>query len=131
MLVKSHVLQIYFLKNHIVISSYHHSNYLHQSTIFSQSYFCIIKSLIMLYYLVSVKSKCILTTLSFYSPPRIFTVLDIIFYIFLFYLFPNNLFGYTNFYSFSLLFSLVALGLCCCSWTFPSCGEQGLLFILV
>ena len=62
MLVKLHVLQIYFLKNHTVISSYHHSNYLHQSTIFSQSYFCIIKSLIMLYYLVSVKSKCIFTS---------------------------------------------------------------------
>ena len=26
---------------------------------------------------------------------------------------------------------LTALGLCCCTWAFSSCGEQGLLFIVV
>lgn len=55
-------LKYIFFKNHSVISSYHHGNYLHQSTVFSQSYFCIIKSLILFYYLVSVKSICILAS---------------------------------------------------------------------
>lgn len=55
-------LKYIFFKNHTVISSSHHGNYLHQSTIFSQSYFCIIKSLLLLYYLVSVKSKYILAS---------------------------------------------------------------------
>ena len=26
---------------------------------------------------------------------------------------------------------LAALGLCCCAWAFSSCGEQGLLFVVV
>ena len=26
---------------------------------------------------------------------------------------------------------LAALGLCCCTWAFSSCGERGLLFIAV
>ena len=26
---------------------------------------------------------------------------------------------------------MAALGLCCCTWAFSSCGEQGLLFIAV
>ena len=26
---------------------------------------------------------------------------------------------------------LAALGLCCCAWAFSSCGERGLLFIVV
>ena len=26
---------------------------------------------------------------------------------------------------------LAALGLCCCTWAFSSCGEQGLLFLVV
>ena len=26
---------------------------------------------------------------------------------------------------------LAVLGLCCCVWAFSSCGEQGLLFIVV
>ena len=26
---------------------------------------------------------------------------------------------------------LAALGLCCCAWTFSSCGERGLLFVAV
>ena len=26
---------------------------------------------------------------------------------------------------------LVALGLCCCEWAFSSCGERGVLFIVV
>ena len=26
---------------------------------------------------------------------------------------------------------LAALGLCCCAWVFSSCGERGLLFIVV
>ena len=29
------------------------------------------------------------------------------------------------------IFFLVALGLCCCTRAFPSCGEQGLLFAVV
>ena len=27
--------------------------------------------------------------------------------------------------------SLAALGLCCCAWAFSSCGEWGLLFVVV
>ena len=30
-----------------------------------------------------------------------------------------------------LILVLVVLGLHCCMWTFPSCGEQGLLFVTV
>ena len=30
-----------------------------------------------------------------------------------------------------LLFFLAALGLCCCAQAFSSCGERGLLFIMV
>ena len=26
---------------------------------------------------------------------------------------------------------MAALGLCCCTWAFSSCGEQGLLFVVV
>ena len=26
---------------------------------------------------------------------------------------------------------LAVLGLCCCTWAFSSCGEQGLLFVAV
>ena len=26
---------------------------------------------------------------------------------------------------------LAALGLCCCAWAFSSCGERGLLFVVV
>ena len=26
---------------------------------------------------------------------------------------------------------MVALGLCCCAWAFSSCGEWGLLFVVV
>ena len=26
---------------------------------------------------------------------------------------------------------MTMLGLCCCVWAFPSCGEQGLLFVAV
>ena len=29
------------------------------------------------------------------------------------------------------LFFLAALGLRCCAWAFSSCGEQGLLFVVV
>ena len=35
------------------------------------------------------------------------------------------------FYFILLLLFLVALGLRCCAWAFPSCGEQGLLFVAV
>ena len=28
-------------------------------------------------------------------------------------------------------FFLAVLGLCCCAWAFSSCGEWGLLFIVV
>ena len=33
-------------------------------------------------------------------------------------------------YLFIYLF-LAALGLCCCTWAFSSCGERGLLFVAV
>ena len=29
------------------------------------------------------------------------------------------------------LFFLAALDLCCCEWAFSSCGERGLLFLVV
>ena len=29
------------------------------------------------------------------------------------------------------LFFLAAFGLCCCAWAFSSCGERGLLFVVV
>ena len=32
---------------------------------------------------------------------------------------------------FKFYFFLVALGLCCSEWAFSSCGERGLLFIVV
>ena len=32
---------------------------------------------------------------------------------------------------FNLFLFLVALGLRCCSWAFSSCGERGLLFVVV
>ena len=35
------------------------------------------------------------------------------------------------FFSFFLNLFLAALGLCCCTWAFSSCGEQGLLFVAV
>ena len=35
------------------------------------------------------------------------------------------------FFSFIYAFNLAALGLCCCTWAFSSCGEQGLLFVAV
>ena len=37
---------------------------------------------------------------------------------------------YKFIYLFIYLF-LAALGLRCCAWAFPSCGEQGLLFVAV
>ena len=36
------------------------------------------------------------------------------------------LFLFFNFYLF-----LSALGLCCCAWAFSSCGQWGLLFVVV
>ena len=33
--------------------------------------------------------------------------------------------------SFIIFFFLAALGLHCCAWAFSSCGERGLLFIVV
>ena len=30
-----------------------------------------------------------------------------------------------------LFLFLDVLGLCCCAWAFPSCGERGLLFVVV
>ena len=36
-----------------------------------------------------------------------------------------------HFFKFYLFMYLAALGLCCCSWAFSSCGDQGLLFIMV
>ena len=32
---------------------------------------------------------------------------------------------------FSLVYFLAVLGLRCCAWAFSSCGEQGLLFVVV
>ena len=45
----------------------------------------------------------------------------------------NNTEGHsTNFFFLIYLFLfLAALGLCCCAWAFSSCGEQGLLFVVV
>ena len=40
------------------------------------------------------------------------------------------LFFYFTLFLFHFIF-LTALGLRCCAWAFPSCGEQGLLFIAV
>ena len=37
---------------------------------------------------------------------------------------------YSFFFFFNYLF-LAALGLCCCVWAFSSCGERGLLVIVV
>ena len=54
----------------------------------------------------------------FYS--ETITFLKRVLYSFFFFL---NLFIY--------LFILAVLGLCCCSWAFSSCGEQGLLFVAV
>ena len=31
----------------------------------------------------------------------------------------------------SIYLFLAALGLCCCAWAFSSCGEWGLLFVVV
>ena len=33
--------------------------------------------------------------------------------------------------NFFFFFFLAALGLHCCAWAFSSCGEQGLLFVVV
>ena len=41
----------------------------------------------------------------------------------MFSLFKKNKFIY--------LFNLTALGLCCCARAFSSCGERGLLFVVV
>ena len=35
------------------------------------------------------------------------------------------------YFSFFKFLSLAALGLCCCTWAFSSCGERGLLFVVV
>ena len=42
---------------------------------------------------------------------------------------PFVTFKFPFFFKFYL--SLAALGLCCCVWAFSSCGERGLLFIVV
>ena len=39
--------------------------------------------------------------------------------------------SYTNIYFFLFSFFLAVLGLCCCAQAFSSCGEQGLLFVVV
>ena len=41
----------------------------------------------------------------------------------------NHLFSFFK-NKFIYLF-LAALGLCCCTWAFSSCGERGLLFLVV
>ena len=38
--------------------------------------------------------------------------------------------AFKKIYLFIYLF-LAALGLCCCVWAFSSCGERGLLFVVV
>ena len=43
---------------------------------------------------------------------------------------PKTLIPFLKFIYFIYLL-LAALGLCCCAWAFFSCGERGLLFIVV
>ena len=43
---------------------------------------------------------------------------------------PSENIYFLNKFIFIYLF-LAALGLCCCARAFPSCGEQGLLFVAV
>ena len=40
-------------------------------------------------------------------------------------------FFFKKIYLFILFIYLAALGLHCCAWAFSSCGEQGLLFVVV
>ena len=40
-------------------------------------------------------------------------------------------FNWAIYLLFIYLFILAVLGLCCCAWAFLSCGERGLLFIVV
>ena len=49
-------------------------------------------------------------------------------------LWASSFLNYYYFYLFICLFIyllLAALGLCCCTWAFSSCGERGLLFVAV
>ena len=49
-----------------------------------------------------------------------------------FRLYPVERWQYWHFFFFKLIYLfLAALGLCFCAWAFSSCGEQGLLFIVV
>ena len=41
------------------------------------------------------------------------------------------LFFFFNLFIYFIYLFLAALGLCCCTWAFSSCGEQGLLFLVV
>ena len=36
-----------------------------------------------------------------------------------------------SFFLLNFFFFVAALGLCCCTWAFSSCGEWGLLFVAV
>ena len=39
--------------------------------------------------------------------------------------------GFLKKFIYFIYLFLAALGLRCCTWAFPSCGEQGLLFVAV
>ena len=43
----------------------------------------------------------------------------------------SDLFIFQFFSFFKKIYLLAALGLCCCTWAFSSCGEQGLLLVAV
>ena len=55
-------------------------------------------------------------------------VLFFIYYYFIYLFF--KIWNFINLFVFIYLF-LAALGLCCCARAFSSCGEQGLLFVVV
>ena len=40
-------------------------------------------------------------------------------------------FAFQNFFNIFMYLFLAVLGLYCCTWTFSSCGEQGLLFVVM
>ena len=44
---------------------------------------------------------------------------------------PGVVFYFYFFFKKFIYLFLAVSGLCCCAWTFSSCGEQGLLFVAV
>ena len=45
--------------------------------------------------------------------------------------FPYLFIVFLNKFIYFIYLFLAVLGLCCCAWAFSSCGERGLLFIVV